>query len=120
MLFSRIEKPSRPDNESTSKSSMTIDPFRSVPHRDHVPEVRYDGVDIHLRFDLPEFCFAEQHLEALARLLVERENAASPVVISPGALVHQAVDRVFLDAALLHPCDGMLGQRFHRITSIAH
>lgn len=107
-------------NDLGSTLSMAIDPFRSVPHRDHVPKVRYDGVDIHLRFDLPEFCFAEQHLEALTRLFVERKNAASPVVKGPCALAHQAVDRVFLDAALLHPCDGMLGQRFHRITSIAH
>jgi hypothetical protein len=99
---------------------MTIDPFRSMPYRDHVPEMRYDGVDVHLRFKLPELCVAEQRLEALTRLFIERENAASPVVIGPGALVHQAVDCAFLDAALLHPCDGMLGQRFHRITSIAH
>jgi len=108
------------DNESANTSSMTIDPLRSVSHRDHVPEARYNGVGVHLRLKLPELCVAEQRLEALARLFVERKNAASPVVISPGALVYQAVDRVFLYATLLHPCDGMLGQRFHRITSIAH
>lgn len=101
------------ENSNSSPLSVSIDSFGAVPHRHDFAVLGNHRIGIHLGFHLTKLALAKSFFQTFTCLLVEEHDNPSLMVMDFRTVSKQTFDRLFLDAALLHPGCGVLSQLVH-------